>query len=115
MSPALDSLETRLGREWKHLRAARTRALTEQRKLRTLLSEFDSGDSTITAFGSLARAEFTPGSDLDWTLLVDGMVDPHHLDVALAVRQNLKGIGERAPGREGTFGNMAFSHDLVHQ
>jgi predicted nucleotidyltransferase len=34
------------------------------------LRRIDSEDAVV--FGSLARGEFTAGSDIDWTLLVDG-------------------------------------------
>ena len=66
-------------------------------------------------YGSLGRDEFTPGSDLDWTLLVDGIADPAHLDVALAIRDKLETLGYKQPGREGVFGTLAFSHELIHQ
>jgi len=35
----------------------------------------DSEDTSIVVSGSLARDEYTAGSDIDWTLLVDGSVD----------------------------------------
>lgn len=48
----------------------------KKRELDTLLrrkvSEYDSEDTSLVVFGSLARREWTTGSDLDWTYLVDG-------------------------------------------
>ncbi|MCB1021250.1 MAG: nucleotidyltransferase domain-containing protein [Bryobacterales bacterium] len=78
-----------------------------------------SSEMTLVVFGSLARGEWTVGSDLDWTLLIDGQVDPKHLEVTqhLAAKLgSLRYAGKQIqrPGIEGTFGNMAFSHPIVH-
>jgi hypothetical protein len=109
----LDRLEQKLGARW--LAIARARGETDQR-LRQLdagLAEFTSEDASVVVFGSLARGEYTSGSDLDWTLLVDGQTYPEQPqaadDAAAWVREHFRG-----PGREGTFGSLAFSHDLVH-
>jgi predicted nucleotidyltransferase len=111
----IEKLAIRLGAKWENLRVARERAFAERRRLQSELSDFDSADSTVVVFGSLARDEFTPGSDLDWTLLIDGIADPGHLDVALALRDKLGTLGHKSPGREGVFGSLAFSHELIHQ
>ena len=87
---AIDKLVDRLGANWENLRAAHNRAVEKRRALETDLSEFNSADSSIIVFGSLGRDEFTVGSDLDWTLLVDGIADPAHLDVALAIKDKLE-------------------------
>ncbi|MEZ5394392.1 MAG: hypothetical protein R2724_16375 [Bryobacterales bacterium] len=76
-----------------------------------------SSEMTLVVFGSLAR-EWTVGSDLDWTLLIDGQVDPKHLEVTqhLAASSSLSatpGSRSSALGTR-TFGNMAFSHPIVH-
>jgi hypothetical protein len=42
----------------------------------------DSEDRSVVAFGSVRRDEWTSGSDLDWTLLIDGTADPAHLLIA---------------------------------
>ncbi|MGH9587431.1 MAG: hypothetical protein ACRD3F_10800, partial [Acidobacteriaceae bacterium] len=63
----------------------------------------------------LARDEFTSGSDLDWTLLIDGLADPKHHALVRKIRTLLQALVMKAPGREGTFGDMVFSHDLIHQ
>jgi predicted nucleotidyltransferase len=65
-------------------------------------------------FGSLARDEFTPGSDIDWTLLVDGSADTRHLDQARKIDSVVRKMAEKGVGREGTFGKLCFSHGLVH-
>jgi hypothetical protein len=64
-------------------------------------------------FGSLARDEVTPGSDLDWTLLVDGQCDTRHLEVTQAISA-LVTKDNKGPGPTALFGTMAFSHELVH-
>lgn len=79
------------------------------------LSEFTSDDSSIVVFGSLARGEYTGQSDVDWTLLIDGQTYPEQPSAAADVAAWLKRGGFRDPGREATFGNLAFSHDLVHR
>ena len=111
----VEKLATRLSAKWEHLRAARERASTERRRLQSELFDFDSADSTVIVFGSLGGDEFTHGSDLDWTLLVDGIADPGHLDVAFALRDKFEALGHKSPGREGVFGSLAFSHELIHQ
>jgi hypothetical protein len=63
----------------------------------------------------LARDEWTVGSDVDWTLLVDGLADPEHLRVAQWVTERLEEAEFAKPGPTGVFGNMAFSHEIVHQ
>jgi predicted nucleotidyltransferase len=97
---AIDKLAARLGANWENLRAARERALEKRRALEADLSEFNSADSSIIVFGSLGRDEFTAGSDLDWTLLVDGIADPAHLDVAFAIKDRLEKLEHKPPGRE---------------
>ncbi len=75
----------------------------------------NSEDTSIVIFGSLARDEFTDGSDVDWTVLIDGVADPRHLDLARQVKGILESMEAKEPGQEGVFGNLAFSHDIVHQ
>jgi len=88
----------------------------EQRldELRSVLAGFDSEDTSIVVFGSLARDEFTEGSDIDWTLLIDGSADPKHLELIPQITEVISKASAKDPGREGTFGNMAFSHELIH-
>jgi predicted nucleotidyltransferase len=112
---AIDKLAARLGANWGNLRAARERAVEKRRVLKTDLSEFNSADSSIVVFGSLGRDEFTAGSDLDWTLLVDGIAAPAHLEVALTIKHRLEELDHKPPGREAVFGSLAFSHELIHQ
>lgn len=80
----------------------------------SLINGSVSTDMAIVLFGSLARREWTSGSDLDWTLLVDGPADPHHRAVAKEFARRAKDAGFEQPGPAGVFGNLSFSHDLIH-
>jgi predicted nucleotidyltransferase len=111
----VEILASKLGQDWRHLAAAQERAVKERGRLQSALGDLDGADSSIVVFGSLGRDEFTPGSDVDWTLLVDGIADPAHFDTALEIRRRLKKLEHAPPGREGIFGNLAFSHNLIHQ
>lgn len=111
----LHQLQSELGVSWHNLNSAVELSKEKRKQLKAVLQGFDNGDTSIVTFGSLARDEFTLGSDLDWTLLIDGIANPEHLATARAIRGRIQTVIEKDPGREGTFGNMAFSHDLVHQ
>ena len=64
-------------------------------------------------FGSLARREYTTGSDLDWTVLIDGRADSMHLKIIHKLNTELEpNFGK--PGPSEVFGGLIFSHDLVH-
>jgi hypothetical protein len=75
----------------------------------------DSEDTSIVVFGSLARDEYTKGSDIDWTLLIDGFADPAQLALTREIGTVVSGYSAKQTGPEEVFGTMAFSHDLVHQ
>jgi predicted nucleotidyltransferase len=111
----LDELEQRYKSNWAHLKHARELAVAKRDELKLALKELDSDDTSIVVSGSLARDEFTAGSDIDWTLLVDGFADPRHYDVTKKISDIVNGIAKKRVGQEGTFGAMVFSHDLVHQ
>ncbi|HWZ46328.1 MAG TPA: nucleotidyltransferase domain-containing protein [Candidatus Saccharimonadales bacterium] len=103
------------------LQKVRQDATEAQRGLDQLLTasigRYNSEDTSLVVFGSLARGEWTSGSDLDWTYLVDGQANSDHLRIAQRVGAVLKEHKDRfrPPGQTGTFGNLAFSHELVHQ
>ncbi|MCP3980334.1 MAG: nucleotidyltransferase domain-containing protein [bacterium] len=73
-----------------------------------------STDADVVVFGSLARGEWTSKSDVDWTLLIDGQAAPEHRQTAQGIAKRLSENGFPAPGVTGTFGNLAFSHDIIH-
>jgi len=103
------------------LPTARDAALKIRQELDELLStqigKYSSEDTSLVVFGSLARGEWTSASDLDWTYLIDGQANSDHLVIAQKIQKILKDHKERfrRPGQTGTFGNMAFSHDIIHQ
>ena len=114
----------KLGREchasWPSYKAAAKETARIEGILREVLPKrrlLDS-DSSLVLCGSFARWEMVNGSDLDWTLLIDGIVKNEHAQTARTIHEALqKGEkkGLKSPGSSGTFGNMAFSHDLVHR
>jgi Nucleotidyltransferase domain len=69
-------------------------------------------NTSLVLFGSLARGESTSRSDFDWTLLVNGEVDGQHFPLSQSIRKKLR--DKIGPGATGTFGGLAFSHELVH-
>ena len=111
----LDRLMAVLGVEFPSIQRARADARAFRQRFEDALSGMTSADTTVVVLGSLARDEFRSGIDVDWTLLVDGIADPKHLDLAHRVRDVLQTLDAKQPGPEGVFGNMAFSHDIVHQ
>ena len=60
-----------------------------------------------------ARTVFPPAR-LDWALLVDGQARPGHFELVAMVAERAVEAGFKKPGREGIFGNLVSSHDLVH-
>jgi predicted nucleotidyltransferase len=108
-------LQKRLGIELKAINAAGALSERKLEELAPKLRGIDSGDTSIVVYGSLARGEFTEGSDIDWTLLVDGCAEPNYLEVAREVDRIISESVAKPPGKEGTFGALTFSHELVHQ
>jgi predicted nucleotidyltransferase len=101
------------------LRTCREAALRTREELDKLLSRetpgYTSEDTSLVVFGSLARGEWTSGSDLDWTYLIDGGANSDHLVIAQNIKEVLERAGFQRPGPTETFGKMAFSHDIIHQ
>lgn len=111
---AFSDLQKKLGCQWTAIEQARKTTLEIRQQLSKELAGLGSTDASVIAYGSLARAEWTSGSDLDWTLLVDGQADPEHMTVSQRIAGTIKRIGFGEPGPTGIFGSMTFSHDLVH-
>jgi predicted nucleotidyltransferase len=111
----LETLEQRLAADWTHLRDARDHARSARAELRHALKKFDSSDYAVVVSGSLARDEFTEGRDIDWTLLIDCPADPQHYQITTQVKKIIKERAANPTGAEGTFSDMVFSHDLIHQ
>jgi hypothetical protein len=114
-STPFEQLKARLGEQWPHVTGARDAASKTMNALRELIvSERIPDNTAAIVFGSLARREWSSGSDLDWTFLVDGPSDPEHLQVVNRIAELLSNAGHQAPGPTGTFGNLASSHELIH-
>jgi|SRR5882762_2150740 len=110
----IDVLADRTGGNWPNIIAARDFTRSKRKELQDALHRIDTDDTSIVAFGSLARDEANNGSDIDWTLLVDGIADPLHISSALEISRRLSATGIKDPGREGTFGDLAFSHQILN-
>lgn len=116
------SIEEKQPRKWAALAQARSAASEVTTQIRRAIkSEVDlvSSDATVVLYGSLARGEWTTGSDVDWALLVGPQSDPDHHECLQAIPSALHTIQYRGrdlvpPGSSGTFGQLVFSHDLVH-
>ncbi|QDV05782.1 hypothetical protein Poly30_12840 [Planctomycetes bacterium Poly30] len=115
MASLLEELQVRLGADWAAIRAAKEAARDERGRLRKNLQGCGTTDAAIVAFGSLAREEVTSGSDLDWTLLVDGPAKRDHWPSVHRIRTTLADSDTKPPNPSGAFGTMAFSHELVHR
>src|ERR1035437_7503669 len=113
--PPVQALEARLQARWKNIADARELAVQTRLTLKRAVTGLDSEDSSVVVSGSLARDEFTLGSDIDWSLLIDGQADPNMVDVLPRIEQIVKGVSAKPLGRESTFGTLSFSHDLIHQ
>ncbi len=113
-APKLTELEHLLGKQWSAIAAARRRALDKISAVEGVVDAVTPTDTSLVVFGSVARGEVTSGSDIDWTLLIDGQAYPSHLNAALDLEDAFKTAGLKGPGSEGTFGGMSFSHDIVH-
>ena len=83
--------------------------------LSSQIRRYTSDDTSLVVFGSLGRDEWTSSSDLDWTFLIDGGANSDHLLIAQDIQKVLEKANFQKPGPTGTFGNMAFSHDIIHQ
>jgi predicted nucleotidyltransferase len=111
----VDELQKRLRVKWKHVNAARRRSEAQIARLKAQLAPLVIGDVTCVVFGSLARLELTKGSDVDWTLLVDGSAAAEHRGLAKRVEARFREMKLTDPSPGGAFGNLTFSHDLVHR
>ncbi|MDI1484100.1 nucleotidyltransferase domain-containing protein [Polyangium sp. y55x31] len=113
-SEVIERLEAKANRAFPHVLAARDLSARTLEKLRELLRGHDPEDASIVVFGSFARGEYTPGSDIDWTLLVDGRADRVHFEEAVAITRILDAAKFQPPSPFGVFDNVSFSHPLLH-
>ena len=114
MTNEVTELAQRLNASWPNIVGARAAAKEKLADFSLALRDLWSPDAAIVFYGSAARLEWTVGSDVDWTLLVDGPALPDRMRAVRDIRQQLN---ERAkePTPGGAFGSMSFSHELVHR
>lgn len=116
----LATLERILELEWTNIRDAWDRTNATLLGISKIIEGKPGPDTSVVVHGSLARQECTIGSDLDWTLLVDGVADASVQHTFLAIKGALndetdfKRLGLKVPGQEGTFGSLAFSQPMMH-
>ena len=110
----ITDLAQRLKADWPNLRRASQNAEATLATFTAAVKDVTASDASIVVFGSLARFELTPGSDIDWTLLLDGPSDPRHHHVSRRIASAVKDLTPKNVGQEGTFGSLVSSHDLVN-
>jgi hypothetical protein len=111
---AVEQLADLLGATWPAIARARRAAAERRTQLTRRFQGILPVDASLVGSGSIGRAEVTQGSDVDWILLIDGQAAAGHLDAAYAIDDGLVELRLKQPGRERTFGSLAFSHDLLH-
>jgi predicted nucleotidyltransferase len=109
----LFALETALGASWPQFHAAHERTSKLCEELDSSTAGSQDADASIVTFGSVGRFEVTDASDIDWILLIDGQADLAHQKRVLEIAGEVERLAKKNVGQEGTFGKMAFSHDLV--
>ena len=124
--PTIASLAAECGEEWSQFQLTAVATQKAEGILKkVLIDEAGSdrildADSSLVLCGSFARYEMVSDSDCDWTLLINGVVSNHHAKTARMIGRAIRMAedekkGIKCPGSSGTFGNMSFSHDLVHR
>jgi hypothetical protein len=105
--PALTELEARLDCRWQSIRRAISASEKKRRHLeRTLFVErerFLAPAAGFVCFGSLARAEWTCQSDLDWILLVCDGTEEQHAPALQTLSDRLDKAKELGPLPGGMF------------
>lgn len=118
--PTIRKLADEIGAEWHGFDSAAKGTAAAEGKLRTAIQDENgdrllNSDASLVLFGSFARHEMLDGSDYDWSLLIDGVVDNDHAELARRIAKAVARAELKSPGSSGTFGNLVFSHELVHQ
>lgn len=113
----LKALARRYRKRWPEIFRAQRRSEETIGKIQYAIREAGitfSTETDLVICGSLARGEETGKSDVDWFILVNGPVSNTHLQVAKEVEKVLSDKGLQEPSKGGAFGNLVFSHELVH-
>jgi len=111
----LDALRRGDSALWPHIAKAEETSRKRLAELARLAKELAPADEgAIVVFGSMARREFTDGSDLDWAILIDGRADSRHQEIVHEFKRRLDPNRFKSPGPTDLFGGLVFSHDLIH-
>jgi hypothetical protein len=121
--PTITKLAKECKADWKSYAVAEKATTKAEKLLKDVLNDSENcrildADLSLVLCGSFARYEMVRGSDYDWTLLVNGVVSNKHAKTARNINKLIENNQKRgiiSPGSSGTFGNMCFSHDLVHR
>src|SRR3954471_6220673 len=82
--PTLRRLSADCGSTWTGFQIAGSETAKAEANLRKAIANSDltnrplDSDSALIIFGSFARCEMVAGSDYDWSLLIDGVVNAEH-------------------------------------
>ncbi len=114
----LAELVEEIGCDCAALRKAIVATEHELDDLRRLLFPRDSDEAlaenaSLVFFGSLARGEFSPHSDLDWVLAVEGKILDQHVEAVQTVRGRLQAARKIEPCPAGMFGKIVSRDELV--
>lgn len=117
--PTVEKLGKLCSQRWSGYAIAASETAKSERSLRQALSGLSKSraldaDSTLVLNGSFARHEMVQGSDFDWFLLIDGVVNSNHTKQSRAIAKAIEDAGLKSPNPTGAFGSMVFSHELVH-
>jgi hypothetical protein len=111
----LDELAELLQCRWENIELAKQRTQTTLLRLSGAIKDMPDADTSVIVHGSLGRSECTQGSDLDWTFIVDSQADAEDQNTFIEIKDALNSeLVLKQPGREGTFGTLAFSQPIVH-
>src|SRR6185312_17113728 len=115
---SLKEFSEQSGKSWKEINSAKDRTKNNKKIIADAIlndnvKPFDN-DIDFVVFGSIARDESTEQSDVDWTLLLDGQSDPNDYETGRYIRNKLIERKLIEPSPSGLFGQITFSHDLIH-
>lgn len=118
--PTVNKFAKQIRAKWHGYEAAAQGTINAEKVLRQALTSDHrrrplGSDASLVLCGSFARREMLDGSDFDWSLLIDGVVNKNHAEWARSIAFAMKDNQLPSPGTSGTFGNLVFSHELVHR
>jgi hypothetical protein len=104
-----------IGVRWQSIEQSSLLSQKTFEKLASCLDQIESPDLSVVVSGSLGRFEYTESSDIDWSLLADGIANPNHHNILLAIAPGILDIAGKKTGAERTFGQFVSSHDLIQK